>query len=148
MTTLTEEGHYLTDELVRNENVLDEDEVYEEENMTDWIKWMPDPVDADPCKFIHLRLLIHNLHTIVLCFMFLAKSSKRFRNSDTVSMLVDIYGTRELFVNEYRALLADRLLTQFMDNIGDEIRYLELLKLRCLLIFLNQIYSIKMVTEK
>lgn len=45
-------------------------------------------------------------------------------------MLVDIYGTRELFVNEYRALLADRLLTQFMDNIGDEIRYLELLKLR------------------
>lgn len=63
-------------------------------------------------------------------FFFLAKSSKRFRNSDTVSMLVDIYGTRELFVNEYRALLADRLLTQFMDNIGDEIRYLELLKLR------------------
>jgi len=49
-------------------------------------------------------------------------------------MLVDIYGTRELFVNEYRALLADRLLTQFMDNIGDEIRYLELLKLRQVLI--------------
>lgn len=63
-------------------------------------------------------------------FNILAKSSKRFRNSDVVSMLVDIYGTRELFVNEYRALLADRLLTQFMDNIGDEIRYLELLKLR------------------
>ncbi|XP_025201146.1 anaphase-promoting complex subunit 2 [Melanaphis sacchari] len=107
MTTLTEEGHYLTDELVRNENVLDEDDVCEEESMAEWAKWMPDPVDANP-----------------------SKSSKRFRNSDTVSMLVDIYGTRELFVNEYRALLADRLLTQFMDNIGDEIRYLELLKLR------------------
>jgi len=52
-------------------------------------------------------------------------------------MLVDIYGTRELFVNEYRALLADRLLTQFMDNIGDEIRYLELLKLRQVFILKN-----------
>lgn len=68
-------------------------------------------------------------------FDILAKSSKRFRNSDVVSMLVDIYGTRELFVNEYRALLADRLLTQFMDNIGDEIRYLELLKLRRVFMF-------------
>lgn len=69
-------------------------------------------------------------------------SSKRFRNSDTVSMLVDIYGTRELFVNEYRALLADRLLTQFMDNIGDEIRYLELLKLRLVFIFKNNFKQI------
>lgn len=52
MTTLTEEGHYLTDELVRNENTLDDDDVYEEENMMDWTKWVPDPVDANPCKFI------------------------------------------------------------------------------------------------
>ncbi|XP_050527151.1 anaphase-promoting complex subunit 2 isoform X2 [Daktulosphaira vitifoliae] len=107
MTTLTEEGHYLTDELVRSENTLDDDDGYEEENMTDWANWMPDPVDANPSQW-----------------------SKRFRNSDIVSMLVDIYGTRELFVNEYRTLLADRLLTQFMENIDKEIRYLELLKLR------------------
>lgn len=51
MTTLTEEGHYLTDELVRNENVLDEDDVCEEESMVEWAKWTPDPVDANPCKF-------------------------------------------------------------------------------------------------
>jgi len=51
MTTLTEEGHYLTDELVRNENVLDEDDVCEEESMAEWAKWVPDPVDANPCKF-------------------------------------------------------------------------------------------------
>lgn len=128
MTTLTEEGHYLTDDLVRNEKVLDEDDVYDEDNMTGWVKWTPDPVDADPCKYLFIRILTSIMTRF---FFFLAKSSKRFRNSDTVSMLVDIYGTRELFVNEYRALLADRLLTQFMDNIGDEIRYLELLKLRC-----------------
>lgn len=52
MTTLTEEGHYLTDELVRNENVLDEDDVCEEESMAEWAKWVPDPVDANPCKFL------------------------------------------------------------------------------------------------
>jgi len=52
-------------------------------------------------------------------------------------MLVDIYGTRELFVNEYRALLADRLLTQFMDHIAEEIRYLELLKLRQAFMFMD-----------
>lgn len=61
MTTLTEEGHCLTDELVRNENVLDEDDVYDEDNMTEWTKWMPDPVDANPCKFIHLLLVIYIL---------------------------------------------------------------------------------------
>lgn len=63
-------------------------------------------------------------------FDFIAQSSKHLRNSDTVTMLVDIYGTRELFVNEYKALLADRLLTQFMDNLNDEIRFQEVLKLR------------------
>jgi anaphase-promoting complex subunit 2 len=45
-------------------------------------------------------------------------------------MLVNIYGSKELFVNEYRTLLADRILTQFNYEIEKEIRYLELLKLR------------------
>lgn len=45
-------------------------------------------------------------------------------------MLVNVYGSKELFVNEYRTLLADRLLTQFSYNTEKEIRYLELLKLR------------------
>lgn len=49
MTTLTEEGHFLTHELVRVEDILGEDYVYEEENIGDWTKWMPDPVDANPC---------------------------------------------------------------------------------------------------
>lgn len=45
-------------------------------------------------------------------------------------MLVTVYGSKELFVNEYKTLLADRLLTQHNCNTEKEIRYLELLKLR------------------
>jgi anaphase-promoting complex subunit 2 len=45
-------------------------------------------------------------------------------------MLVSVYGSKELFVNEYRILLADRLLSQFNYNTDKEIRYLELLKRR------------------
>ena len=45
-------------------------------------------------------------------------------------MLVNIYGSKELFVNEYRTLLADRILSQFNYDTEKEIRYLELLKLR------------------
>lgn len=45
-------------------------------------------------------------------------------------MVVDIYGSKEIFVNEYRTLLADRLLSQLDFNPGREIRNLELLKLR------------------
>ena len=44
-------------------------------------------------------------------------------------MLVNIYGSRELFVNEYRGLLADRILTGFNYDTARELRYLELLKL-------------------
>lgn len=45
-------------------------------------------------------------------------------------MLVNVYGSTELFVNEYRTLLADRLLSQHSCDTEKEIRYLELLKLR------------------
>ena len=49
-------------------------------------------------------------------------------------MLVNIYGSKELFVNEYRTLLSNRLLNpnqfQFTYDTDKEIRNLELLKLR------------------
>lgn len=45
-------------------------------------------------------------------------------------MVVDIYGSKEIFVNEYRTLLADRLLSQLDFSPEKEIRNLELLKLR------------------
>lgn len=41
------------------------------------------------------------------------KSSSKRRYSDIISLLVSIYGSKDLFINEYRSLLADRLLHQF-----------------------------------
>lgn len=58
------------------------------------------------------------------------KNSPQNRKSDIISMIIDIYGSKELFVNEYRNLLAERLLTQLDFNPEKEIRNLELLKLR------------------
>lgn len=40
------------------------------------------------------------------------KSSSKRRSSDIISLLVSIYGSKDLFINEYRSLLADRLLHQ------------------------------------
>ena len=57
-------------------------------------------------------------------------SSRRRRSSDIISMLVNIYGSKELFVNEYRSLLSNRLLSAFSYETEKEIRNLELLKLR------------------
>lgn len=62
--------------------------------------------------------------------LFAAKTSKGRRTSDIISMLVNVYGSKDLFVNEYRTHLADRLLSQFTYNTEKEIRYLELLKIR------------------
>ena len=70
---------------------------------------MPDPVDADPTKLSHPRK----------------------RSSDIISMLVNIYGSKELFVNEYRTLLSNRILSYPGTYDPErEIRNLELLKLR------------------
>lgn len=66
----------------------------------------------------------------ILKLIVLGKSSVIRRTSDIISMLVNVYGSKELFVNEYRTLLADRLLTQYSCDTEKEIRYLELLKLR------------------
>ena len=52
-------------------------------------------------------------------------------------MLVNIYGSKELFVNEYQTLLADRILTHFNYDTQKEIRYLELLKLRYIYIYVD-----------
>lgn len=49
---------------------------------------------------------------------------------DILSMLVSIYGSKELFVNEYRVMLADKLLANLDYNTDKEVHTLELLKLR------------------
>uniref|UniRef100_A0A8C5PE30 Anaphase-promoting complex subunit 2 n=1 Tax=Leptobrachium leishanense TaxID=445787 RepID=A0A8C5PE30_9ANUR len=78
-----------------------------DDNVSEPEDWVPDPVDADPGK----------------------GNSKR-RSSDIISLLVSIYGSKELFINEYRSLLADRLLHHFTYSLEREIRNVELLKLR------------------
>ncbi|KAI5701623.1 hypothetical protein M8J76_006804 [Diaphorina citri] len=126
--SLTEEGPSdLAEELVSGsanvQNCEDTDDI------ADWENWLPDPVDADP-----------------------SSNSKSRRTSDIITMLVNVYGSKELFVNEYRTLLADRLLSNFTYRTEKEIRYLELLKLRfgdsllhCCEVMLKDIYDSKRI---
>lgn len=108
VTSLTEEGPSdLAEELSRGEALQLDDLAPSEEDTKNWESWNPDPVDADP-----------------------SKTSQSRRTSDIISMLVNVYGSKDLFVNEYRTLLADRLLSSLNYNTEKEIRYLELLKLR------------------
>lgn len=106
VTSLTEEGTggELAEELAKfpsdNTNGENEQDIA-------WDDWNPESVDADPKVNPNDR-----------------------KASDIISMLVNVYGSKELFVNEYRTLLADRLLAQNSINTEKEIRYLELLKLR------------------
>lgn len=107
ITALTEEGPTdLAEELAKSEATKEETKIAKDD-MTNWETWMPDPVDANT-----------------------KKSSSTIRSADIISMVVDIYGSKELFVNEYRNLLAERLLSNLDFNIEKEIRNLELLKLR------------------
>ena len=70
------------------------------------------------------------IQTYIFVFYLLGRTAKSRRSSDIISTLVNIYGSRELFVNEYRGLLADRILSGFSYDTARELRYLELLKLR------------------
>ena len=70
------------------------------------LEWTPDPVQADP-----------------------SRSSSR-RTADVLSILVNIYGSKALFVNEFRSMLADKLLNASDYETDKEVRNLELLKKR------------------
>lgn len=47
-------------------------------------------------------------------------------NDTFFSMLVNIYGSRDLFVSEYRTLLADRILSSFNYDIAKEVSFLKM----------------------
>jgi hypothetical protein len=53
-------------------------------------------------------------------------------------MLVNIYGSRDLFVSEYRTLLADRILSSFNYDIAKEV-CLVCYNLHIILIIVNRI---------
>jgi hypothetical protein len=52
------------------------------------------------------------------------------RGLDVLALLVSIYGTTEIFVSEYRNLLAEKLINNYGFNIDAEVVTLELLKRR------------------
>ncbi|KAF9127957.1 Anaphase-promoting complex subunit 2 [Linnemannia schmuckeri] len=69
--------------------------------------WVPEPVHAGPDL-----------------------SSARRKMADIISVLASIYDTNDRFIDEFQAILADRLLQATDFNVDREIRQLELLKLR------------------
>ncbi|KAK1267336.1 Anaphase-promoting complex subunit 2 [Acorus gramineus] len=74
-----------------------------------WINaecWEPDPVEADP-----------------------SKGSRNRRKVDILGMMVSIIGSKDQLVNEYRVMLAEKLLNKSDYDIDSEIRTLELLKI-------------------
>ncbi|XP_024541138.1 anaphase-promoting complex subunit 2 isoform X1 [Selaginella moellendorffii] len=112
-TTVAGGGEGLLEELSRGTTTVenaDSDEEGELDGEEAWAaaqRWEPDPVEAD-----------------------LSRTSKSRRSMDIISMLVGIYGSKELFVNEYRVMLAEKLLNKSDYDTDREIRTLELLKLR------------------
>ena len=60
----------------------------------------------------------------------IANSTNISHQNDILSMLVGIYGSKELFVEEYRSLLADKLLSNLSFETDRDVHTLELLKLR------------------
>lgn len=109
VTSLTDESSSeLSEELLVAAPLILDDSQAEEENMDNWETWTPDPVHAQSCKV----------------------KSKSQRTADIISMLVNIYGSKDVFITEYRTILADRILSQFSYDTDREIRYLEHLKVR------------------
>lgn len=84
--------------------------------------WTPDPTDAVPGQLIHRVFhgpaVLHTdagFDTDVSPHLTDKMGSKR-RSSDIISLLVSIYGSKDIFIDEYRAVLADRLLHQLNYN--------------------------------
>ena len=111
ITALTDENSDLIPELVKNapkngdETASQSDDEYVVRN---WQSWKPDPIDAAKAS----------------------KDTRSVRSSDIVSILVDVYESKDLFVEEYQRLLSQRFLSAFDCNVEFERRNLELLTLK------------------
>nr|XP_043606823.1 anaphase-promoting complex subunit 2 [Erigeron canadensis] len=105
-------GDSLLEELNRDEEnqestPLDDDITTDDKQA--WIdvqRWEPDPVEADPLK-----------------------GSRYGRKVDVLGMVVGIIGSKDQLINEYRVMLAEKLLNKTDYDIDTEIRTLELLKI-------------------
>ncbi|KAJ3681820.1 hypothetical protein LUZ60_014393 [Juncus effusus] len=106
-------GDGLLEELNREEGEGKEEEEGEGEEVADerqaWLnaqRWEPDPVEADPLK-----------------------GTRNRRRIDILELMVSIIGSKDQLVNEYRVMLAEKLLNKSDYDIDSEIRTLELLKI-------------------
>ncbi|GAB4829126.1 anaphase-promoting complex subunit 2 [Ancistrocladus abbreviatus] len=105
-------GDSLLEEINREEenqeNIGHDDDINVDDKQA-WInaqRWEPDPVEADPMKGSHNR-----------------------RKVDILGMIVGLIGSKDQLVNEYRVMLAEKLLNKSDYEIDSEIRTLELLKI-------------------
>ncbi|XP_051146287.1 anaphase-promoting complex subunit 2 [Andrographis paniculata] len=105
-------GDSLLEELNRDEENQENSGLDDDANTDDkqaWINaqsWEPDPVEADPLK-----------------------GGRNRRKVDILGMIVGIIGSKDQLVNEYRVMLAEKLLNKSDYDIDSEIRTLELLKI-------------------
>ncbi|URD73047.1 Anaphase promoting complex (APC) subunit 2 [Musa troglodytarum] len=105
-------GDSLLEELNRDAENQESADYDDDTNLDDkqaWInaeRWEPDPVEADP-----------------------SKGSRNRRKIDILGMIVGIIGSKDQLVNEYRVMLAEKLLNKSDYDIDSEIRTLELLKI-------------------
>jgi hypothetical protein len=56
--------------------------------------------------------------------------STRRQSNDIISTLINIYGSQDAFIKVYRVMLDQRLLTKPDASFSDELRNLELMKVR------------------
>ena len=70
--------------------------------------------------FLFTRVAMDEFSDLRLKLPFVSSetASKRRKEQDIISTLVNVYGSQELFVSEYRTLLADRLLSPSTNTIG------------------------------
>ncbi|KAK4403006.1 Anaphase-promoting complex subunit [Sesamum angolense] len=105
-------GDSLLEELNRDEENQENSSLDDDANTDDkqaWMNaqsWEPDPVEADSLKGGRYR-----------------------RKVDILGMIVSIIGSKDHLVNEYRVMLAEKLLNKSDYDIDSEIRTLELLKI-------------------
>lgn len=129
-TALTDDGPTdLAEELAASEHFVED--TNNNDQMDNWETWNPDPIDVITSKSLKTITYLRPVQPYsLLASIATVKPRSTTKSADIISMVIDIYGTKEVFVNEYRTLLADRLLTQLDFNPEREIRNLELLKLR------------------
>lgn len=90
------------------EDAHEDDIVQTQQVLSGWDAWEPEPVETEAA----------------------ASRGRRRKGGDIIGLLVGIYGSKELFINEYRTMLAEKLLAKSTYDTDREMHALELLKLR------------------